>query len=55
VVFEHGTDVVDVRLAVSASAPLLTTCEATVALPVRQFEVVRVRVLAGSPARDRPE
>jgi hypothetical protein len=55
VVFGQGADVVEVRLGVSASDPLLTTCEATVALPVRQFEVVRVRVLAGSPARDRPE
>jgi hypothetical protein len=33
-----------VRLAASASAPLLTTCEATVALPVRQFELVSVDV-----------
>lgn len=44
VTFAHGTDNVVVRLATSASAPLLTTCEATVALPVRQFELVSVSV-----------
>jgi hypothetical protein len=39
----HGDDVV-VRLAAAMSAPLLTTCEATVALPVREFEVLNVEL-----------
>jgi hypothetical protein len=48
----HGAQEVSVRLAASASAPLLTTCEATVALPVRQFELSAFSVdsrEAGSP------
>jgi hypothetical protein len=40
----HGPDEVVVRLAASTSAPLLTTCEATVALPVPEFELVSVTV-----------
>jgi hypothetical protein len=40
ITFAHGADSVVVRLAESHSAPLLTTCEATVALPVRQFELL---------------
>ena len=44
VTFAHGTDEVVVRLAASLSAPLLTTCEATVALPVREYELVGVSV-----------
>ena len=47
VTFTHGSDEVVVRLAASVSAPLLTTCEATVALPVRQFELVGLTVSAG--------
>jgi hypothetical protein len=38
----HGTDEVIVHLAESESAPLLTTCEATIALPVRRFELVSI-------------
>jgi hypothetical protein len=44
VTLDHGGDEIVVRLAVSTSAPLLTTCEATVALPVRQFDLVSVGV-----------
>ena len=44
VAFDHGSDRVVVHLAASTSAPLLTTCEATVALPVRQFELISVAV-----------
>ncbi len=48
VAFEHRTDSgsteVVVRLAASLSAPLLTTCEATVALPVRKYQVESVTV-----------
>jgi hypothetical protein len=44
VAFDHGSDRVVVHLAGSTSAPLLTTCEATVALPVRQFELISVAV-----------
>lgn len=40
--FDYDGNEVVVRLAASTSAPLLTTCEATVALPVRQFELVSV-------------
>jgi hypothetical protein len=43
--FDHGGDTVIVRLAESLSAPLLTTCEATVALPVREFERVSVETI----------
>jgi Sucrase/ferredoxin-like len=44
VTFNHGDDEIVVRLAASVSAPLLTTCEATVALPVRTFDLVEVSV-----------
>jgi Sucrase/ferredoxin-like len=44
VTFDHDGEEVVVRLAASLSTPLLTTCEATVALPVRQFELVSVSV-----------
>ncbi|HEY4224772.1 MAG TPA: sucrase ferredoxin [Pseudolysinimonas sp.] len=40
VVFTHDGVPVTVRVAETRSAPLLTTCEATVALPVRQFQAV---------------
>jgi hypothetical protein len=46
VTFRHADDEVRVNLVPFASAPLLTTCEATVALPVRQFELVGIRVRA---------
>lgn len=46
--FDHGDDEVVVRLAASASAPLLTTCEATVAMPVRQFELVDVTIVGAA-------
>jgi hypothetical protein len=52
VTFAHGPDEVVVRLAASTSAPLLTTCEATVALPVRQFELVGVSVAPLPPSGD---
>lgn len=42
VTFDHDGTQVDIRMAAAASAPLLTTCEATVALPVREFDVVSV-------------
>jgi hypothetical protein len=42
VTFARGTSQVVVRLAAASSAPLLTTCEATVALPVREFALVDV-------------
>lgn len=42
--FAHGDELVSVALVESTSAPLLTTCEATVALPVRQFELAGVDV-----------
>jgi len=42
--FHHGGDEVVVRLAASESAPLLTTCEATVALPVRTFDLLSVSI-----------
>jgi hypothetical protein len=44
VTFDHGAGEVVVRLGASTSAPLLTTCEATVALPVRGFTLVDVAV-----------
>jgi hypothetical protein len=44
VTFDHGGSEVIVRMAAASSAPLLTTCEATVALPVREFELVSVTI-----------
>jgi hypothetical protein len=44
VTFAHDASEVVVRVAAASSAPLLTTCEATVALPVREFELVGVTV-----------
>ncbi|HEY4268756.1 MAG TPA: sucrase ferredoxin [Galbitalea sp.] len=51
VTLAHGDQDVVVRLAASMSAPLLTTCEATVALPVREYELVSVSVGAAGAAR----
>jgi hypothetical protein len=48
VTLAHGDQNVVVRLAASMSTPLLTTCEATVALPVREYELVSVSVGAAS-------
>jgi hypothetical protein len=44
VILDHHGDEVIVRLAEATSAPLLTTCEATVALPVREFDVLDVNL-----------
>jgi len=44
VIFDHDDSEVAVLVAARASAPLLTTCEATLALPVREFERVGVSV-----------
>jgi hypothetical protein len=44
ITFDHGADEVVVRLRASTSAPLLTTCEATVALPVREFDLVDITI-----------
>ncbi len=49
VTFDHGDELVVVRLAESSSAPLLTTCEATIALPVREFERVGVERVGFEP------
>lgn len=44
VTFAHDSRRVVVRVGTSESAPLLTTCEATVALPVREFVSLGVEV-----------
>jgi hypothetical protein len=44
VTFAHGAEDVVVRVVASESSPLLTTCEATVALPVRQFQPLSVAI-----------
>lgn len=46
VTFDHAAEQVIVHLAASESGPLLTTCEATVALPVRQFTSTGITVSA---------
>ncbi len=43
VTFDHGDESIVVHLAESLSAPMLTTCEATLALPVRRLVVVSTR------------
>jgi hypothetical protein len=47
VVFDHRGDTLTVRLGESMSAPLLSTCAATTARPVRQFELESIE--AGAP------
>jgi hypothetical protein len=42
VVFDHNGETVTVRLGETRSAPLLSTCAATAARPVRQFELLSV-------------
>jgi hypothetical protein len=42
VVFDHNGDTVTVRLGETRSAPLLSTCAATAARPVRQFELLSI-------------